>query len=98
MCPVRLDPEVHASEEGEFRPQSGMEKKPKPDTLPHDRIEAPSDLVFGLALSIMYDSVGRHPTIILRSDFTTSIYALDLTGLFGVLGFMTCHLAQGEKT
>lgn len=147
-----------------------MDKKPEPDTLSHDRIEALSDLVFGLALSIgaivlvtqtaptssrdvissliefgfsfivlisvwtrytkimgdlpfdtsstrllnllllflvsiepylfflLFGTLGRHPTIILSSDFTTAIYALDLTGLFGVLGTMTYLLAREEKT
>jgi uncharacterized membrane protein len=147
-----------------------MERKSAPDALPHDRIEALSDLVFGLALSIgaivlvtqtapktsadvissliefgfsfvvllrvwtrytsimtdlpfdtsgtrnlnlfllflvsvepylfylLFGSLGRHPTIVLSSDFTTAIYALDLAGLFSVLGFMTYLLAQEEKT
>lgn len=147
-----------------------MDRKSPRDTLPHDRIEALSDLVFGLALSIgaivlvtqtaptssrdvissliefgfsfivlisvwtryskimgdlpfdtsstrtlnllllfltsiepylfylLFGTLGRHPTIVLSSDFTTAIYALDLTGLFGVLGIMTYLLAQEEKT
>jgi uncharacterized membrane protein len=140
------------------------------EALPHDRIEALSDLVFGLALSIgaivlvtqtapqnngdvvssliefgfsflvlirvwtrytkimgelpfdtdstrnlnllllflvsiepylfylLFGSLGRHPTIVLSSDFTTAVYALDLAGLFSVLGIMTYLLAQEEKT
>jgi uncharacterized membrane protein len=147
-----------------------MEKKAEPEALPHDRIEALSDLVFGLALSIgaivlvtqtapktsadvissliefgfsfvvllrvwtrytkimgelpfdtawtrdlnlfllflvsiepylfylLYGSLGKHPTIALSPDFTTAIYALDLAGLFLVLGFMTYLLAQEERT
>jgi uncharacterized membrane protein len=147
-----------------------MQQKPSHDELPHDRVEALSDLVFGLALSIgaivlvtqtapksggdvissliefgfsfivlirvwtrytgimsdlpfdtastrnlnlvllflvsiepylfylLYGSLGKHPTILLSSDFTTAIYALDLAGLFCVLGVMTYFLAQEEKT
>jgi uncharacterized membrane protein len=168
--PLRLNPEDYAPAKTEFRSRNGMGKKPEPDTLPHDRIEALSDLVFGLALSIgaivlvtqtapqssrdvissliefgfnfvvlisvwvrytkimgdlpfdtsytrnlnllllflvsigpylfylLFGTLGRHPTIVLSSDFTTAIYALDLTGLFGVLGIMTYPLSQEEKT
>ncbi|MFZ0829771.1 MAG: TMEM175 family protein [Thermoplasmata archaeon] len=147
-----------------------MDPKHPEEGLPHDRVEALSDLVFGLALSIgaivlvtqtaptsskevissliefgfsflvlirvwtryttimgdlpvdtastrnlnllllflvsvepylfylLYGSLGDHPTIKLSEDFTTAIYALDLAGLFFVLGFMTYLLAQEEKT
>jgi uncharacterized membrane protein len=168
--PLRLHPEVCAPVEGEFRLRSGMDQGPQPDTLPHDRIEALSDLVFALALSIgaivlvtqtapqssrdvissliefgfsfvvlisvwtrytkimgdlpfdtsytrnlnllllflvsiepylfylLFGTLVRHPTIVLSLDFTTAIYALDLTGLFGVLGILTYLLAQEERT
>jgi uncharacterized membrane protein len=167
---LRLDPEVYGPGMGEFCGRSGMEEKTQFDVLPHSRIEALSDLVFGLALSIgaivlvtqtaptssrdvissliefgfsfvvlisvwvrytkimgdlpfdtsytrnlnllllflvsiepylfflLFGSLGRHPTIILSADFTTAIYALDLAGLFAVLGIMTYLLAQEEKT
>jgi uncharacterized membrane protein len=147
-----------------------MQPNAPSEALPHDRIEALSDLVFGLALSIgaivlvtqtapktsgdvissliefgfsflvlirvwtrytkimgelpfdtdwtrnlnllllflvsiepylfylLFGSLGKHPTIILSSDFTTAIYAVDLAGLFSVLGVMTYLLAQEEKT
>jgi uncharacterized membrane protein len=147
-----------------------MEKRAPSESLSHDRIEALSDLVFGLALSIgaivlvtqtapktsgdvissliefgfsfvvlirvwtrytgimtdlpfdtslmrnlnlvllflvsiepylfylLFGTLGRHPTILLSSDFTTAVYALDLAGLFSVLGVMTYLLAQEEKT
>jgi uncharacterized membrane protein len=147
-----------------------MGRAAQTEALPHDRIEALSDLVFGLALSIgaivlvtqtapktsgdvissliefgfsfvvllrvwtrytkimgelpfdtaytrnlnlvllflvsiepylfylLFGSLGKHPTIVLSSDFTTAIYALDLAGLFSVLGIMTYFLAQEEKT
>ncbi|MGC2288884.1 MAG: TMEM175 family protein [Thermoplasmata archaeon] len=147
-----------------------MDKRDSSEALPHDRVEALSDLVFGLALSIgaivlvtqtapkdsgdvissliefgfsflvlirvwtrytkimgelpfdtastrnlnllllflvsiepylfylLYGSLGRHPSILLSADFTTAIYALDLAGLFAVLGFMTYVLAREEKT
>ncbi|MGA7861773.1 MAG: hypothetical protein WCB19_07950 [Thermoplasmata archaeon] len=147
-----------------------MEKKAPSEALPHDRIEALSDLVFGLALSIgaivlvtqtaprtgsevitslvefgfafvvlirvwtrytkimgelpfdtsftrnlnllllflvsiepylfylLFGSLGKHPSNLLSPDFTTAIYALDLAGLFSVLGLMTYLLAQEEKT
>jgi uncharacterized membrane protein len=163
-------PGVYAVERTEISSQIGMEKNVPAEALPHDRIEALSDLVFGLALSIgaivlvtqtapkdsgdvissliefgfsflvlirvwtrytkimgelpfdtdytrnlnlvllflvsiepylfylLFGSLGRHPTILLSSDFTTAIYALDLAGLFSVLGFMTYLLAQEEKT
>jgi uncharacterized membrane protein len=147
-----------------------MTEKPPEQGLPRDRVEALSDLVFGLALAIgaivlvtqtaptssrevissliefgfsflvliriwtrytnimadlpvdtastrnlnllllflvsvepylfylLYGSLGTHPTILLSEDFTTGIYALDLAGLFFVLGFMTYLLAGEEKT
>jgi len=147
-----------------------MDSKHPEEGLPHDRVEALSDLVFGLALSIgaivlvtqtaptsskevissliefgfsflvlirvwtryttimtdlpvdtastrnlnllllfvvsiepylfylLFGSLGTHATIMLSDDFTTGIYALDLAGLFSILGFMTYLLAQEEKT
>jgi uncharacterized membrane protein len=47
---------------------------------------------------LLFGTLGRHPTILLSSDFTTAVYALDMAGLFSVLGVMTYLLAQEEKT
>lgn len=47
---------------------------------------------------LLYGSLGLHPSILLSEDFTTAIYAIDLAGLFFVLGIMTYLLAGEEKT
>lgn len=169
-CAFPSTSHVYGPGHGEREARKGMDKKAPVEALPHDRIEALSDLVFGLALSIgaivlvtqtapktsadvissliefgfsfvvlirvwtrytkimgelpfdtdstrnlnlillflvsiepylfylLFGSLGRHPSIVLSSDFTTAIYALDLAGLFSVLGFMTYLLAREEKT